>query len=158
MICTSYTILSMHYMHEYFVVNEYQWNLNDLWSPVAHPARWSAHDPNPQMLSIARTGQWYAVICITDFVLPRVENIHLARLFSFPRKQPCNVLTLIACASCAQLLRTEMNYIAVTVETVFWRARSDLEAFPGHTFPYPFILVPGNLLLIPLCNGAVDLK
>lgn len=152
----------MHHMHEYFVVNEYQWNLSDLWSPVAHPARWSARDPNPQMLSIARTGQWYAVICITDFVLPRVQNIHLARLFS------CSIIftqTALQCpySDCLCVLctaspyRNELN-IVVTVETVFWRARSGLEAFPGHTFPYPFILVPGNLLLIPLCNGAVDLK
>ena len=77
---------------------------------------------------------------------------------SFSRKQPCNVLTLIACASCAQLLRTEMNYSRNRWDSILQGPRSGLEAFPGHTFPYPFILVPGNLLLIPLCNGAVDLK
>ena len=125
-------------MHEYFVVNEYQWNLNDLWSPVAHPARWSARDPNPQMLSIVRTDsgmRWYVsqILFCQGFRISTGQGyFHFP---SFSGKQPCNVLTLIACASCAQLLRTEMNYIVVTVETVFWRARSGLGALSWPHLP-----------------------
>ena len=69
------------------------------------------------------------VIRITDFVLPRVQNIHCtARLSLFSREQPYNVLTLIPCASCAHTASPYRNELSLTVETVLWRARSALEA------------------------------
>lgn len=55
-----------------------QWSLK----PSCSSSKMISTRPQSSNAFNRQDGQWYAMICITDFVLPRLQNIHWARLFS----------------------------------------------------------------------------